>query len=274
MDQNYLSGFFFPAVAGLFFFMKRQDKVGSHEETHIVTPVVYGADASGLTGVERYLESQRQLLEANKKEAEVLEEQRNTQVVTGVAKYLEKANKTPVSGVSRYMIKKALAEKNAPKAVSKPQLTGVAKYLSNQKDLPVLSGVAKYLKKQESLPPATKVAKYMAKQALAAKQAKPVAVGIELTGVAKYLKHQEDQQPQLSKVGKYLRKQELLAKLEKPVVVVKPELTGVAKYLQNQENLPKVSRVAKYMARQALASKQQKIEIIETGVDKYMRTRT
>jgi hypothetical protein len=274
MDQNYLSGFFFPAVAGLFFFLKRHDKEGSHEETHIVAPVVYSADASGLTGVERYLESQRRVLEADKKEADLLEEQRNTQVITGVAKYLEKAQKSPVSGVSRYMIKKAFAEKNAPKPTSKTQATGVAKYLSNQKQAPVLSGVAKYLKMQESLPPATKVAKYMAKQALAAKHAKPTMVAIELTGVAKYLQHQEEQQPQLSKVGKYMRKQALLAKLEKPVVVAKPELTGVAKYLQTQENLPKISRVAKYMAKQALANKQHKIEIIETSVDKYMRTRT
>ncbi|ASF44648.1 hypothetical protein [Methylovulum psychrotolerans] len=270
MNQNYLSGFFFPAVAGLFFFMKRHDDEGTHVETHIAAPV-YAADASGLTGVARYLESQRRLLEADKEEAESLEEQRNTQVITGVAKYLEKAQQTPVSGVTRYMLKKSLAEKNAPKPAAKLQLTGVAKYLSNQKDAPVLSGVAKYLKKQESLPPATKVAKYMAKQALAAKQAKPAVIHIELTGVEKYLKQQEDL-PQLSKVAKYMRKQALLAKLEKPAAVAKPELTGVAKYLQNQDSLPKISRVTKYMARQALANKN-KIEMIETGVDKYMRNR-
>lgn len=274
MDQNYLSGFFLPAVAGLFFFMKRHDKGESYEETHIAPPIIYAPDASGLTGVERYLESQRRLLEVDKKESELLDEQRNTQVITGVAKYLEKSQKNPVSSVSRYMLKKALAEKNAPKVTPKAQETGVAKYLSNQKQVPVLSGVAKYLKKQESLPPATKVAKYMAKQALAAKHVKPALAVIELTGVAKYLKQQEDQQPQLSKVGKYMRKQALLAKLEKPAVVaVKPELTGVAKYLQNQDSLPKISRVTKYMARQALANKQHKIEMIETSVDKYMRTR-
>ncbi|MFZ2451128.1 MAG: hypothetical protein WAW36_11470 [Methylovulum miyakonense] len=267
MNQNYLSGFLPPAVAGLFFFMKRHDE--THEETHIVLPT-YSCDASGLTGVARYLENQRQILEASKEEAESLEDQRNTQVITGVAKYVEKTRQNPVSGVTRYMLKKSLAEKNAPKTASKPQVTGVAKYLSNQKEKPVLSGVAKYLKNQDSLPKATKVTKYMAKQAIAAKQAKPVVAHIELTGVEKYLKQQESL-PQLSRVAKYMKKQALLAKMEKPAVV-KPELTGVAKYLQNQESLPKISRVTKYMARQTLANKQ-KIEVIETGVDKYMRNR-
>jgi hypothetical protein len=269
MNQNYLSGFFFPAVAGLFFFMKKPDEA-SYEETHIVLPT-YSADSSGLTGVARYLEIQKQSLEVSQKEAELLEDQRNTQVITGVAKYLEKAKQSPVSSVSRYMLKKSLAEKNAPKVVGKPQATGVAKYLSNQKDKPVLSGVAKYLKNQDSLPQATKVAKYMAKQALAAKHAKPLAAHIELTGVEKYLKQQENL-PQLSKVAKYMKKQALLAKIEKPVAA-KVELTGVEKYLQIQESLPKVSRVTKYMARQTLANKQ-KIEMIETSVDKYMKNRT
>lgn len=269
MNQNYLSGFLFPAVAGLFFFMKSSDERVTHQETHISTPI-YSIDASGLTGVARYLEAQNKLLESSKEEAESLEDQRNTQVITGVAKYLESAKQTQISGVSRYMLKKALAEKDAPKVATKPQATGVAKYLSNQKEMPALSGVAKYLKNQDSLPKATKVAKYMAKQAIVAKQAKPASVHIELTGVEKYLKQQESL-PQLSKVAKYMKKQALLAKMEKPAVV-KTELTGVAKYLEIQDSLPKVSRVTKYMARQTLANKQ-KIEMIETSVDKYMRSR-
>ena len=49
MDQNNLSGLFFPAVAGLFFFMKRP-KVEETEEVKVVYPV-YTRDPSGLTGV-------------------------------------------------------------------------------------------------------------------------------------------------------------------------------------------------------------------------------
>lgn len=276
MKHNDLSGFFFPVVAGLFFCRKRHDAEPTHfEESAIVAAPIYAPDASGLTGVARYLESQRKLLGAIEEEANALasaEEQRNTQVVTGVAKYLQASEQHKVSGVARYLLKKALAEKQAGPAVAKAQLTGVAKYLSHQPAKPVLTGVAKYLKAQDNLPKATKVAKYMAKQAIASKQAKQhIAPGSELTGVARYLQQQENL-PQLSKVAKYMRKQALLAKLEKPAVVVKPELTGVAKYLQNQENLPKISRVAKYMARQAIAQKQ-KVDVMETGVDKYMRSR-
>ncbi|MDP2901682.1 MAG: hypothetical protein Q8N96_01040 [Methylovulum sp.] len=265
MNQNYLSGLFFPAVAGLFFFMKRPEV----EETQMVYPT-YSGEQGGLTGVAKYLEKQNHILLENKKAKELLVSQEITLVVSGVTRYLEKRDHSPVTGVTKYTRRQALAEKQAKKEISQLSVTGVGKYLKNQKDLPVLSGVAKYLKHQDSLPKASKVAKYVARQALAEKQAKQTQalVHVEETGVTKYLKQQENL-PQLSRVAKYLAKQALLSKKEKQLVV-KIELTGVAKYMKKQEGLPQVSRVSKYMARQSLASRQKPI-IIETGVDRYMR---
>jgi hypothetical protein len=60
MDQNNLSGLFFPAVAGLFFFMKRP-RVEEIEEVKAVYPV-YTRDPSGLTGVAIYLNKQDAIL--------------------------------------------------------------------------------------------------------------------------------------------------------------------------------------------------------------------
>ena len=56
MEQNNLSGLFLPAVAGLFFFMKRP-KVEETEEVKTEYPV-YARDPSGLTGVAKYLDHQ------------------------------------------------------------------------------------------------------------------------------------------------------------------------------------------------------------------------
>jgi len=262
MNQNYLSGLFFPAVAGLFFFMKRPET----EETHIVYPV-YSGDPSGLTGVAKYLAKQQEILSVQKA-SELLESQEIVPALSGVTKYLEKRDRFPVTGVTKYTRRLALAEKQAKNSEFQVGATGVAKYIKNQKDMPALSGVAKYLKQQESLPKASKVAKYMARQAFAEKQAKQMLVHVEETGVAKYLK-QKESLPQMSRVAKYMARQELLSKKEKQSIV-NVELTGVAKYLAKQEGMPQVSRVAKYMARQALASRQKPV-IIETGVDKYMR---
>jgi len=263
MNQNYLSGLCFPAVAGLFFFMKRPEV----KEIDIVYPV-YSADSSGLTGVDRYLEKQKLLLLS--KEAEYQEAQLSLPVVSGVTRYLENRDRFPVTGVTKYTRRQALAAKQEKlNVIQVGATTGVAKYLKNQKPAPVLSGVAKYIKHQESLPQASRVARYIAKQTLAAKQIKSTIVHVEATGVAKYLKHQESL-PQASRVAKYIAKQSLAAKQEKQIVA-KVELSGVAKYLKHQESLPQVSRVAKYVARQALVAKQ-KPTIIQTGVEKYVRS--
>jgi len=84
MDQNNLSGFFFPAVAGLFFFMKRP-KVEEIEEIKTVYPV-YSRDPSGITGVARYLNNQEAMALASKS-AKDLENQEPVQLVSGVARY-------------------------------------------------------------------------------------------------------------------------------------------------------------------------------------------
>ena len=98
---------------------------------------------------------------------------------------------------------------------------------------------------------------------------KKSAVEVEVTGVSKYLQHQ-DSLPQPSRVAKYLAMQAALAakQVQRPAVQIGP--TGVAKYLHDQDSLPQISRVAKYMVRQALIEKQKPV-VTETGVDKYMR---
>lgn len=122
------------------------------------------------------------------------------------------------------------------------------------------------------MPQPSRVAKYVAKQAslaaLAALNVKQAQV--EVTGVAKYLQHQESL-PQPSRVAKYLAKQASLAakQVSQPVAQTGP--SGVAKYLQHQDSLPQVSRVAKYMARQVLVEKLHQPVVTETGVEKYMR---
>lgn len=270
MNQNYLSGLFLPAVAGLFFFFNRSKT----EKIEKAEPV-YSRDPDGLTGVAKYLEKQKSLqLEsqlASEDSGSLSNQEDVPPVASGVSRYLEKLEKSPVSRVSKYVIRQALAEKNAKQAAVQPEITGVAKYLKNQKQKPVLSGVAKYLKNQENQPKPSKVAKYMARQALAAKQQDKqvtAATQVEATGVAKYLKHQESL-PQASRVAKYMAKQALVAKQAKQNEI-QVEATGVAKYLIHQESMPQASRVAKYVTRQDIASRQRPV-VAETGVEKYMR---
>jgi hypothetical protein len=214
MDQNNLSGLFFPAVAGLFFFMKRP-KVEETEEVKVVYPV-YTRDPSGLTGVAKYLNKQDAILLESiiAKEQEC---QEPVQLVSGVAKYLESCEKNPTSGVTKYLLRQALAAKQIKQTLKEVEVTGVEKYLKNKKETPGLSGVAKYLKHQESLPQPSKVAKYLAKQAILAttqtKEIKQSAKQFEATGVAKYLQHQESL-PQPSRVAKYMAKQAALAALQ------------------------------------------------------------
>jgi hypothetical protein len=270
MEQNNLSGLFFPAVAGLFFFMKRP-KIEEIEEVKTNYPV-YTKDPSGLTGVARYLDKQEAVLLASISANEE-EDQEPVQLVSGVARYLQDRENNPTSGVTKYLLRQSLAAKQKMETLKETEATGVEKYLKNKKDTPGLSGVAKYIKHQESLPQPSKVAKYLAKQAIfAATQAKEIqqsAKQFEATGVARYLQHQESL-PQPSKVAKYMAKQAALAakQVKQPEAQVGP--TGVAKYLQHQASLPQISKVAKYMVRQALVEKQKPV-VTETGVEKYMR---
>lgn len=275
MEQNNLSGLFFPAVAGLFFFMKRP-KIEEVEEVKTNYPV-YTKDPSGLTGVARYLDKQEAVLLASRSANE--EGQEPVQLVSGVARYLQGRENNPTSGVTKYLLRQSLAAKQRMETLKEPEVTGVEKYLKNKKDAPGLSGVAKYLKHQESLPQPSKVAKYLAKRAIfAATQAKEIqqsAKQFEATGVAKYLQHQESL-PQPSRVAKYMAKQAALAALQvNRVKQAEVEVTGVAKYLQHLESLPQPSKVARYMAKQAaLAAKQVKqpeAQVGPTGVAKYLQ---
>ena len=259
MNKKNSNGFL-PAVAGLFFFMNKPRS----EEIYRIEPVypVYSKDPNGVTGVSKYLENQNALILANS----VIEEP--AQLVSGVAKYLNSLDKSPTSGVSKYVLRQAIADKQHRQLTGKPEVTGVEKYLTNKKPAPELTGVAKYVKHQASLPQPSNVAKYLSKQAaLNALQVKQTKV--EVSGVAKYLQQQENL-PQPSRVAKYMAKQAAIAALSAKQVKQVAILTGVAKYLDDQANLPQISRVAKYMARQALVEKQ-KPAAIETGVQKYMR---
>ncbi|MEI6067011.1 MAG: hypothetical protein WCP96_06710 [Methylococcaceae bacterium] len=263
MSQNNLNGLFFPAVAGLFFFMKRP-KIEEVEEVKTDYPV-YSRDVSGLTGVAKYLDHQDYLACRKAQEQESLEP---AKLVSGVARYLESRSQFPTSGVSKYLLRQAIAEKQKKQSSGELEVTGVEKYLKNKKEAPGLSGVAKYLKHQAGLPQPSKVAKYLARQtALSASQIKHAEV--EVSGVAKYLQRQESL-PQPSRVAKYLAKQAALAALSVKQVKQQVGPTGVAKYLQDQAGLPQISRVAKYMVRQALVEKQKPV-VTETGVEKYMR---
>ncbi|MDD5274455.1 MAG: hypothetical protein PHR16_00030 [Methylovulum sp.] len=269
MNEKRLGGFFFPAVAGLFFFLNKP-KV---EEAELVEYKVYSKDASGLTGVERYLENQQN----NLKESDFTcssDENISKSVVSGVAKYLSNRDQFPITGVTKYTIRLAIAQKQEKQKATQGNETGVAKYLKNKKSPPTVSSVARYLKHQESLPKISKVARYMVKKALAEKLEARAITNTEETGVAKYLKYQESL-PQPSKVEKYMAKQALLVKFKKEQqIVVKFESTGVARYLKYKESLPQASKVAKYMARQAIEAKQNLVVpvMIETSVDRYMRT--
>lgn len=264
MDQNNLSGFFFPAVAGLFFFMKRPT-INEVDVVHTNYPV-YSKDTSGLSGVAKYLDVQDKALQA-KLNADELAKQPDV-LMSSVSRYLQDQNKNIATGVSKYMLRQAIVEKQQIQTLKTNEGSSVERYLKNKKNAPELSGVAKYLKHQASLPQPSNVAKYMAKQA-AIEALKAKITHVEVTGVAKYLNHQASL-PQPSKVARYLAMQTALAAKQVHSIVAKNDLTGVSKYLQHQDSLPQPSRVAKYMTRQILLE-QQKPAILETGVDKYMR---
>jgi hypothetical protein len=213
MATNYLGGLIFPAMAGFFWFGKRDEEADSREVTEYrnVSSVDFG-DNSGVSGVERYLNNPA-----------------NFTTVSSVDKYLLKRDRFPASGVTKYLRRQAIAEKQS---AAKPVSTSVEKYLKSQKDAPSLTGVARYLKKHER-PPASGVAKYVARQAIAAKRVEaPVA-----TGVTKYLENQD--RFSVSAVDKYLAKQAVAARqaeairlaAEAKCVDLESE-TGVGRYLR------------------------------------------
>ena len=124
MEQSNLSGLFLPAVAGLFFFMKRP-KVEEIEEVKTVYPV-YGRDPSGLSGVAKYLHEQEALLLA-KIAAEEQASQEPVQSASGVARYLESQEQSSPSGVAKYMLRQAIAEKEKKQTLKHVEVSGVEK---------------------------------------------------------------------------------------------------------------------------------------------------
>ncbi|RIZ65022.1 MAG: hypothetical protein D0531_11775 [Methylococcales bacterium] len=266
MSQNNLGGFLFPAVAGLFFFMKRPSV---NEVVHTHYPVFY-KDTSGLTGVAKYLAYQDEVLQSQLLADELAKQQPEVSK-SSVSKYLDSQEKIQVTGVAKYMLRQAIVERQQINTSKAHQGSGVERYLkNNSNNAPQLSGVAKYLKHQASLPQPSNVAKYMAKQA-ALEVLKAKVAPVQLSGVAKYLNLQESM-PKPSKVEKYLAQQAILdaKKVNSVIVTAKNELTGVSKYLDHQASLPQPSKVEKYMKRQVLL--EQSIPVIaETSVDKYMR---
>ncbi len=265
MNQNNLGGFLFPAVAGLFFFMKRPS-VNEIEVVHTHYPV-YSKDSTGLTGVAKYLAYQDDALQSQLI-ADELAKQHPESSKSSVSKYLDTLDKSLVTGVAKYMLRQAIVEKQQIQILKAAEGSSVERYLKNKKNAPELSGVAKYLKHLDSLPQPSNVAKYMAKQA-ALDALKAKKTDVQMSGVAKYLSYQESL-PKPSKVEKYLAMQAILTAKQVNTTLAKHELTGVSKYLQHQDALPQPSKVAKYMKRQVLLE-QKPLVINETGVDKYMR---
>jgi uncharacterized protein (UPF0254 family) len=124
-------------------------------------------------------------------------------------------------------------------------LTGVEKYVKNQKPIASATGVAKYLKEKEQHLPSG-VAKYLAKQSIALKQKIAIesSISSKLSGVEKYLNAQ--------------------------VVTPKVTLSGVEKYLVNHQAK---SRVAKYVARKAIELRNAPPILKTTGVAHYLENR-
>ena len=107
MNKKNLNGFFFPAAAGLFFFLKRPKQ----EDIYQVEPSypVYNRDPNGATGVSKYLEKQNALVLASEAHDAL------SQPLSGVAKYLDSLDKVQSSGVSKYLLRQSIAEKQKHK---------------------------------------------------------------------------------------------------------------------------------------------------------------
>jgi len=173
----------------------------------------------GLTGVEKYLKTQKTIAKGS----------------SGVDKYLKAHAQLEKSGVAKYVARRAIEAKKAKE--NQPSVTGVAKYLENNIDIrPVKSGVSKYLSTRKTKQ-VSSVSKYVLKQSLITKE-NPVAV-VSQTGVAKYLASKPT--TTTSRVAKYLAQQVIAAKNAEVNRITEVEsealsapLTGVEKYLSQQ----------------------------------------
>jgi hypothetical protein len=208
-----LSGLFFPAMTGFLIINKRLEAKAKEAKTG-GRAALSNVKQGEMTSVDKYLE--------------------NHAGPTGVDKYIDNVNKSPASGVTRYLLKQTVAAKIA--ASQEAKLSGVAKYLKNQKDIPPATGVTKYLINMDRTP-ATGVAKYVARQIVTEQKEKAP----DPTGVEKYLAVQLKSRS--SSVTKYMAKvaiaeREAKAKLQEEaehqaeVAQQEAQNTGVAKYLR------------------------------------------
>ncbi|MGR8980228.1 MAG: hypothetical protein ACU84H_09075 [Gammaproteobacteria bacterium] len=220
---------------------------------------IYREEASGLTGVEKYLA--RQEAAAMPQEAASL-----SGAATGVEKYLARQaalageqiqaaaapaeSAEPLTGVAKYLAGQGGAPVQAQAAVAaeepKGPLSGVAKYLAGQGKVPVQAQAA--VAAEEPKGPLSSVAKYLARQGKAPEQAQAAAAAEEpkapLSGVAKYLAGQgrsagtaASAQPEspLTRVAKYLAGFEDSAQSKTGAADPAPApTTGVGKYLANK----------------------------------------
>ena len=236
MDSTYLIGLVVLAMI-IFFFRSSSDTVEFEEEstansnesaeTELSSVERYlsaSADAEDtVTGVEKYLSQQVPVVHVK---------------ASSVEQYLESKAKSPVSRVSKYISRQAIAAKQA--ALTAEVASGVDKYLkSNQRPaLPVKSGVAKYLDSQVKVEKSS-VSKYLVRQAVAAKNAPAIVIPTK-SGVAKYL---ETRPVSITTgVSRYMSQQVTVAKqveeaevIVEEVVAISEPATGVEKYLRNHQ---------------------------------------
>lgn len=281
-----------PAMAGFFLFGKRA-KVQEIQAEKYQLPAVVENPAGG-TGVSRYLMT--------------------VPVVSGVAKYLNKKDKDPVTGVSVYVLRQTIAERNAP------AVTSVAKYLTKvAKELPhAKSTVDKYLVKQDfaakKVSSLTGVARYEAEQNLlerkkaavaltqkyrdeeaAAMLAKQKAAAKELKITKKQIKDAEaaiiaQKKEASTGVGRYLQQTGMKPDkqstgvsryISKKIIAdsQKPALSKVSRYIGGQSASSKktfLTGVARYLSKQPVATKPSpaKEKLLPSGVSRYLATQT
>lgn len=211
MAYNNLGGLLFPAMTGFLMIQKRFEAKAKETKT---AGAVQPEQPAETTSVDKYLE--------------------NHAGPTGVSKYIDTVNKSPASGVAKYLLRQSVAQKIA--AHQEAKLSGVAKYLKNQKDIPQASGVTKYLINMDRTP-ATGVAKYVARQIITEKKEKTP----EPTGVEKYMEVQLKSRS--SSVTKYVAqvaiadremkaKRQEAAENQAEAAKQAAENTGVSKYLR------------------------------------------
>ncbi len=205
-------------MAGLFGFIF--GKSPKNQVYNNSSEVVIEDVSCGLTGVAKYLQTQKPVISA-----------------TGVAKYLKVKEQHTPSSVAKYLSRQVIISKQKREIETSEEvlITGVEQYLKTHEDRPKIriSGVAKYLS-NHSHHSASGVAKYMARKIIAAKNAPPA---IKTSSVTLYLENRKE--VLVTGVSKYIARQVLVAKhvVAETVAVVESvttieSVTGVEKYLQ------------------------------------------